>query len=193
MRFVGTKNGRKYRRRQGFTIIEISLVLVIIGLITGGVLAGQDLVHTATLHAEIRQLGEYQTATYAFRERYGYLPGDMPLAQARAVFPGMATTGAVYGTNGVGDGNGQIESVMIYATPTNLLCNWGTCVSGESVTYWYQLAQAGLIAEGNAKGSDPTITTYKGSDVLPPDKIQKGSRIAIASAGGQNYFIIGKY
>lgn len=183
----------KHLGQQAFTLVEISIVLVVVGLLTGGIMAGQDLVHTATLHAEIRQLGEYQTGTYAFRDRYGYLPGDMPLAQARTVFPGMTTAAPSYGANGVGDGNGMIESVLVYSSPTNTLCNWGTCVSGESVTYWYQLAQAGLIAEGNAKGNDPTVAAYTGKDVLPPDKIQKGSRISIASAGGQNYFIIGKY
>jgi prepilin-type N-terminal cleavage/methylation domain-containing protein len=65
-------------QNQGFTLIELSIVLVIIGLIVGGVLVGQNLIAAAAVRAQISQIEKYQTAANAFRGKYGYLPGDIP-------------------------------------------------------------------------------------------------------------------
>ena len=62
----------------GFTLVELSIVLVIIGLIIGGVLVGRDLITAATVRAQIAQIEKYQTAVNTFRGKYGYLPGDIP-------------------------------------------------------------------------------------------------------------------
>ena len=67
-------------RRRGFTLIELSIVLVIIGLIAGGVLAGQDLMEAARLRAVISQVERYKTAVVTFKLKYDSLPGDMPNA-----------------------------------------------------------------------------------------------------------------
>ena len=67
----------------GFTLIELSIVLVIIGLIIGGVLVGRDLISAAGVRAQISQIEKYQSAVNTFRGKYGYLPGDIsdPTAQ----------------------------------------------------------------------------------------------------------------
>lgn len=62
---------------RGFTLIELSIVLVVIGLIVGGVLVGQDLIKAAELRATISQLEKFNTATTTFKLKYGSLPGDM--------------------------------------------------------------------------------------------------------------------
>jgi prepilin-type N-terminal cleavage/methylation domain-containing protein len=59
-----------------FTLIELSVVLVIIGLIVGGILVGQELVHQAQIRAVVSQEVQFQTATATFREKYQCLPGD---------------------------------------------------------------------------------------------------------------------
>jgi prepilin-type N-terminal cleavage/methylation domain-containing protein len=59
-----------------FTLIEMSIVLVIIGLIVGGVLVGQSLISAAAVRAQISQIERYQTAVNAFRDKYSGLPGD---------------------------------------------------------------------------------------------------------------------
>jgi prepilin-type N-terminal cleavage/methylation domain-containing protein len=69
--------------RRGFTLIELSIVLVVLGLIVGGVLVGQSLVNSARGRAQITQIEQFNTAANAFWAKYGYLPGDIPNPVAR--------------------------------------------------------------------------------------------------------------
>src|SRR5271170_3878378 len=88
-----------------FTLIELSIVLVIIGLIVGGVLVGQDLIKAAQIRATVTQLEKYNTSVNTFRGKYNGLPGD--LQSPTNFFPSV--TGAGTGT-GLGNGNALIES-----------------------------------------------------------------------------------
>ncbi len=63
---------------RGFTLIELSIVLVIIGLLVGGILVGRDLIKSSEIRAQIKQFEEFKTAANAFKTKYGYLPGDIP-------------------------------------------------------------------------------------------------------------------
>jgi Tfp pilus assembly protein PilE len=60
----------------GFTIIELAVVFIIIGLLAAIVLVGRDLIHTAEIVDTIRQVDEYNTAVAAFQTKYYCLPGD---------------------------------------------------------------------------------------------------------------------
>ena len=89
--------------KSGFTLIELSIVLVIIGLIVGGVLVGQDLIRAATVRAQISQIEKFNTAANTFFGKYGYLPGDIKDPEASNF--GFAPRGPMPGE---GDGNGLI-------------------------------------------------------------------------------------
>jgi prepilin-type N-terminal cleavage/methylation domain-containing protein len=72
----------RHPKNQGFTLIELSIALIIIGLIVGGILVGQDMINAAATRAQIAQIEKYQTAANTFYTKYGYLPGDIPAIPA---------------------------------------------------------------------------------------------------------------
>lgn len=69
--------------RKGFTLVELSIVLVIIGLLIGGILVAQSMVGTARIQALTRQLGQFDSAVNNFKTRYNQLPGDSNLMNSK--------------------------------------------------------------------------------------------------------------
>jgi prepilin-type N-terminal cleavage/methylation domain-containing protein len=99
------KNMQLNKKRQGgFTLVEIAIVLMIIGLLIGGMLRGQELITSARVRNLIDQKNAIQTAQIGFLDRYRWLPGDLTPAQGLVV--GNSAGGfalGVPGTNGGGD------------------------------------------------------------------------------------------
>lgn len=132
---------------RGFSLVELSIVLVILGLLTGGILGGQALIRAAQLRAMPTEVGRYTTAAMTFRDKYFSMPGDMANATAfwgtATSCPGDFTTPATGPATCNGDGNGQINA-------------WA-----ETWRAWQHLANAGLI-EGSYTGvqGTSTDTTY---------------------------------
>jgi len=91
--------------KAGFTLIELSIVLVIIGLIVGGVLFGVDLKKSAEIRAQIKQVELYKTAVNSFKIKYKFLPGDLPSFDAAQL--GFTSR---LGTTWHGDGDGVIAN-----------------------------------------------------------------------------------
>tara|TARA_B100001179_G_C18581548_1_gene400200 strand:+ start:720 stop:1466 length:747 start_codon:yes stop_codon:yes gene_type:complete len=122
--------------RHGFSLVELSIVLVILGLLTGGILTGQSLIRAAEIRSVTTEFQRYQTAMMSFRDKYFALPGDMRNAQSfwgiAASCPGTYTTPSSDATtcNGTGDG----------------LISWN-----ETWRAWQHLAAAGLV-EGTYTG-----------------------------------------
>src|ERR1700753_1764982 len=97
---------------KGFTLIELSIVLVIIGLIVGGILTGQDLIKSAEQRATLAQVEKYNTAVNTFRNKFGGIPGDLAYTTASnfGFFNISATTPCTaLGKPGCQDGNGLID------------------------------------------------------------------------------------
>lgn len=129
--------------QRGFSLIELSIVLVVLGLLTGGILAGQSLIRAAELRSVTTEYQKYTLAVQAFRTEYSALPGDMKEAElywgtSDAVDANCITTDAVGTRTCNGDGDGEIE---IFTTRSN-----------EAFRFWQHLANAGLI-EGSYTGT----------------------------------------
>ena len=187
----------------GFTLIELSIVLVIIGLIIGGVLVGRDLIAAATIRSQISQIEKYQAAVNTFRSKYGYLPGDIPdpLPASMALrLPQLQEHGAQVVCR---DGNGILTGM----SPANGCILAGPIQNGEPVMVWVDLSTAGLIEGGfNTATPDPltyaivTATSTPGlSSFYPVAKIGGGNYVVISSGGatgfgstgdGLNYFAV---
>src|SRR5215210_4736675 len=104
--FKKTKDAMQ-NKESGFTLIEIAIVLVIIGLLLGGVLKGQELITSARVRNLISMQDGIKAAYFGFLDRYRALPGDY--AQASANITGVTGGGACgVGTAGNGNGDGQI-------------------------------------------------------------------------------------
>lgn len=115
--------------QRGFTLVEIAIVLVIIGLLLGGILKGQELITAAKVRNIADQNSGVQAAYYGFIDRFRQIPGDWPATNAVQAIPGV-TTG--------GNGNGRLDSA-------------GGSEWTEPLALWEQLSKAGFI-QGNYVG-----------------------------------------
>jgi prepilin-type N-terminal cleavage/methylation domain-containing protein len=128
-------------RQKGFTLIEIAIVLVIIGLLLGGVLKGQELITGARVRNFIQQQDGIKAAYFGFLDRYRALPGDY--SQAVANITGVSITSACgVSPGGNGDGDGQIESA-----------------SSENTLVWEHLSKSGFINGSYTCATTPSSAT----------------------------------
>jgi len=135
-------------REGGFTLVEIAIVLVIIGLLLGGILKGQELITSARVRNLADQGAAVQAAYYGFVDRYRAIPGDMPTGEVCG-----AIGNGVPGCPGPGVGgndNGRLDDAPV---------DWR-----ETSAVWSHLSAAGFIQgryNGNATGpadyADETI------------------------------------
>lgn len=130
------------RNQSGFTLIEIAIVLVIIGLLLGGVLKGTEMINQAKIKNAISDFNGVQVAYYGYQDRFKVLPGDDPGAAARWA-----------GDVASGDGNGILNQTYnnpLAALPTG---------ANENNLFWQHLRAAGFIPGPNGgidSGRQPT-------------------------------------
>src|SRR5688572_6519858 len=98
------KNAMK-SQQSGFTLVEIAIVLVIIGLLLGGILKGQELINSAKVKTLANDFRVIPTYIYAYQDRYKALPGDHATAATQVAGATNATTPAASQGNGVINGN----------------------------------------------------------------------------------------
>ncbi len=150
---------------RGFTLIELSIVLVIIGLLVGGILVGKDLIKSSEIRAQIKQIEEFKTAANAFKVKYGYLPGDIPPSQTTQL--GFFTFTGTYAGKSVNSGNFPPYGSMRYGFGDAS----GDIQLGETYAFWQHLTEAKMIAgqyggsvsAGNYLQSD--TTTYSSGGI----------------------------
>jgi prepilin-type N-terminal cleavage/methylation domain-containing protein len=175
------------RRNSGFTLIEFSIVLVIIGLLVGGILLGQDLVEAARIRAQVSQIEQYKSAFGTFRAKYKALPGDM--AAVRASQFGFATRA---GTNGQGDGDGYFEScVDVTLSPGS-----ASLVGCETLLVWRDLAEAGLIPGSYSTNTDAPLANSPSSadiDHLPQASYGRAIDLHVWTSGNNVHVASGRY
>lgn len=133
-----------HKEETGFTLIELSIVLVIIGLIIGGVLVGRDLITSAKLRSVLTDIEKFNTAANTFQTKYNCIPGDCLRASD---YFGTTTCGA-YSVDDLktatcnGDGNGLV-TLMNPGDPHPAPANYWQY--DESTLFWNHLSRAGLI------------------------------------------------
>ncbi len=146
-------------KQSGFTLVEIAIVLVIIGLLLGGVLKGQELINSAKVKNFATDFRNVPLFIYGFQDKYKVLPGDDWNISAKIPNATNATTPAATGNNGRIDGN------------------WDTVtVTDESMLFWQHVRLAGLAAGTTVVAANNTYWPVNAD----------GGRIGIES-GSSNY------
>lgn len=126
-------------RTHGFTLVEISIVAVIIGFLVGGIMVGTDLLSSARQRKLLSEMERIASAANTFRLRFGCVPGDCTAAQITAY--GASFGGA--NCNGIAGvtGNGYVE--MVGSAPAACI-GYYNCRC-EQRTFADNLFNAGLV------------------------------------------------
>jgi prepilin-type N-terminal cleavage/methylation domain-containing protein len=150
-------------RLAGFTLVELSIVVIIIGLLITGISAGASLMEQARLNTVITDLQTYKVAFNAFTSTYKQFPGD--INSASVYWPTGCVTSVNTDCNG--NGNGQIDSNI------------------EALLVWNHLYLAGFISSGIIP-LDNTITIVTVGQNTPASKIS-GAGYQMAEGIGFNW------
>lgn len=142
-------------QQSGFTLVEIAIVLVIIGLLLGGILKGQELINSAKAKSYAQDFRTIQSALYGFQDRFKGIPGDLAGAAGKITGADTATPPATIG-------NGQINGVWNTTTATD-----------ESCVFWQHLRLAQFTA-GNTTANCTAGDIYLQTNA-------DGGRIGISS------------
>lgn len=144
------------KQQSGFTLIELAIVLVIIGLLLGGVLKGQELINSAKVKNMASDFKNTQVYIYGYQDRFRALPGDDPAAATHV-------TGATNATTPGTTGNGLIQGEWDSVTTTD-----------ESFLFWQHVRLAGLAA-------GPTVFATPDQLALYQPRNADGGRIGVQS------------
>lgn len=132
----------RHSSQQGFSLVELSIVLTIIALLIGGVVIGQHLVRSSELQATVSRVAEINSNIIKFRDRYYELPGDFKTAASN--WSGVSN----------GNGDGRIGGKAVFAINTDC----GTDYWPELWNVWMHLSNAGLIKGNYSDSGSSTLT-----------------------------------
>ncbi|MGH7888727.1 MAG: prepilin-type N-terminal cleavage/methylation domain-containing protein [Candidatus Binatia bacterium] len=157
--------------QRGFTLVEIAIVLVIIGLLLGGILKGQELVTAARVRNFADQAASVQAAYYGFIDRYRAVPGDMLGTQVCGAIGDVVPNCPPVGVGGVPPpgtgGNGQIDAGNF----------------GEAAAVWAHMTAAGFL-RGNYSGVAASAAAYilPGPPLVAPTNPWNGNLLLASTA-----------
>lgn len=173
----------------GFTLVEMSIVLMIIGLVLGGITVARELILQAEIRATISQYESFNVAARSFQLKYGGLPGDLA-ANAASALGFLAGDGSF----AMGNNDGLISN----GCPANANARF-TFLGNEGLAFWYHLASANLVGFQ----PDPNWTSYvftgcfvmgfpvaQTNPVMPPAKFSSAANWMVFEDGTTNNYLL---
>ena len=149
------------KSERGFTLVELAIVMIIIGLLIGGILKGQELIANAQVGATVAQVKALDAATTTFRDKYNALPGDMNNVATRLANCAGCTDG---------DGDGRIENGVAVTAP------W-VAPANEGLDVFIELSAADLLGGISNSGAGGW------GDQFPESKVGGGYHAAYSPGG----------
>jgi prepilin-type N-terminal cleavage/methylation domain-containing protein len=170
-------NINQTKKQAGFTLVELAIVLIIVGLLIGGILKGQELIGNARVAATVSQAKAIDAALSTFYEAYDGVPGDIAA-------PATRLQGCIGTCNRAGDTNGRIGTEPGAAQ----------AVATENIAAWSQLAAADMLGSIQIDGGATVVpgVTVPAAEI-PGSSFQVGftagtltaaTNAAVAAAGG---------
>jgi len=157
----------KRQGERGFTLVELAIVMIIIGLLIGGILKGQELIANARIASAATKVKAIDAALNTFRDSYGSLPGDLAAPNTR--LPGCTNR-----CNNAGNGNNQIGGAPDAAN----------AAASENTVAWAQLAVADLLGGIRDTAATEVVTggtTHPNAEV--PGQFYIGYAAGLAGLG----------
>lgn len=168
--------------KKGFSLVELSIVLIIVGLLVGGVTGGSKLIQNAKLHSVMSELQQYKTAYQTFILAYDGKPGDIKDAKSYWTSANLA------------NGNGEIDGNFNYSSNVE----WDQPASTEMANAWLQLSLSGIIPQSIDGFLSAAPSPVVGKNV-PASKLSSGSFYilwdglgSLSSQGITNFVHLGK-
>jgi prepilin-type N-terminal cleavage/methylation domain-containing protein len=171
-------------RQKGFTLIEIAIVLVIIGLLLGGVLKGQELINNARVKSFANDFRNIPVYIYAYQDRFRAIPGDDPQA--------VAHVGGVNATTPAGTlGNGQINGAWNSATNSDESCLFWSHIRLANLAPGTTTAACGAAGyyPTNASGGQIGVQSSNGFTTITLPTVMTGTYV-ICSANISGQFVL---
>ena len=172
---------KRQKAQEGFTLVEMAIVLVIIGLIVGGILKGEEIVNNGRVKTQVAQIDSIKAAVSTFQDEFGFYPGDF-----------KASTSLTKSTAFDGDENG------IVGTAGSTLIPADTAGVGNEMSYaWIQMTLANLLGGANIGTAAGAVAQFPGK--IPGSFLFFGDFQYIstnpnaAGSGGGNATFINKF
>jgi prepilin-type N-terminal cleavage/methylation domain-containing protein len=150
-------------KSHGFTLVEISLVMIIIGLLIGGIFGGMAMIENMQVNSTIQFMKNVESAAIKFNDAYGTLPGD--LRDPSVVLPGC--TSVPCSVTSAQNGDRKLVSLDDWSAAINL--------TNERFVFWHQLSAAGMIT------GIPNMNSLVFGEGQPNSPLDTGARIVYFS------------
>jgi prepilin-type N-terminal cleavage/methylation domain-containing protein len=146
-------------RVHGFTLVEIAIVMLIVGLILAAIMKGESLIQESRVQDAMAIAADLSTASRTFKQRYHYLPGDFVITAASPEIPNVAAACMSGGAN-AGNGDGAISAAESPCVPQHLFA--AGFIKGGTGTIRSQYGAVQVIANAASQ-------TALGANPLPPN------------------------
>ncbi|PZP54696.1 MAG: hypothetical protein DI586_09135 [Micavibrio aeruginosavorus] len=156
-------------KKNGFTLVELSIVMIIIGLLIGGILKGQELITNSKVARTIKDLKSFQSGILIFQDSYNGIPGD--IAYATTLVPGCTSA------NNCANGNGNLKVGVEELDAWHYFQN--KSISSENVQFWKHLALADIIG-----GINPGASVIDWGQTFPAGPFDGGYTVADTVGAG---------